>query len=504
MHPPVAPHSSIGTMPRSTAARYHGSLVTNPRVATVLALTGVALLLTAVPAVASAPVSASTLASASAPSSATDTVTNCHASGPGSLPDVVGSAAPGDTVVFSVSCPPDAPLTVDQPLDLTQDITISGPGPKAMVVSADAKSAVFEVAAGVTASISGMVVEDGAGNYDGGGIVNSGTLTLSDSTVQGNSGGVGGGLSNLGGATLAVSDTTFISNDASDVGGAIFNDSGSTATITASTLSYNEADAGGAIDNEGTMTVSDSTLSNDAASGDNGGAILNYGTLWLWASTVADNDANGVGGGLANDGSATAAATIVAHSYAGADCAGPVTDAGYNLDDDGSCGFSAAAHSQSDVDPGLGPLENNGGATDTQAPATDSPALDRIPTGTDVDGTLLCPGTDQRGVARPQATDCDVGAVELVAQAQAVTSADSTTATVRVPLSFTVTTSGIPIPSLTEKGRLPRTLSFTDQGNGTAVLAGTPKKAGTYHLVITAHFGQTSVTQPFTLTVGRG
>jgi hypothetical protein len=470
-------------------------------VATALALTGVALLLTAVPALASAAASAASPPQSLA--SATDTVTNCHASGPGSLAAVVGSAGPGDTVVFSVSCAPDTPLIVDQPIELTQDITISGPGPKAMAVSADAKSAVFAVAPGVTASLSGLLVEDGGGNYDGGGIENSGILTLSDSTVQGNSGGVGGGLSNLDGATLAVSDSTFISNDASDVGGALFNDSGSTATVTASTLSYNEADAGGAIDNEGTMTISDSTLSNDAASGDNGGAILNYGTLSLWASTVADNDANGVGGGLDNDGSATAAATIVAHSYSGGDCAGPVTDAGDNLDDDGSCGFSAAG-SQSDVDPELGPLENNGGATDTQAPAAGSPALDRIPPGTVADGTLLCPGTDQRGVARPQATDCDVGAVELVAQAQAVTSADSATATVRTLLSFTVTTSGIPIASLTEKGRLPRTLSFADQGNGTAVISGTPKKAGTYHLVITAHFGQTSVTQPFTLTVGRG
>jgi hypothetical protein len=460
-----------------------------------LALTGVVLVLTTVPAVASAPTSAS--------ASVSDAVTNCHGSGPGSLPDVIDDADPGATVVFSVSCPSNTPLIVDEPVDLTQDITISGPGSNAMVLSSDAQSGVFEVAPGVTATITGILVE-GGDNYDGGGIENSGNLTLSDSTLQGDNGGVGGGLSNRDGGRLAVSDSTFINDNASDIGGAVFNDSGSTATITASTLTYNQADAGGAIDNEGTMTVSDSTLSDDTASGDNGGAILNYGTLRLWASTVADNNANGVGGGLDNHGSATMAGTIVAQSYSGGNCSGAVTDDGYNLDDDGSCAFSAATGSQSDVDPELSALTDNGGPTDTQAPAPGSPALDRIPPGTEADGTLLCPGTDQRGVSRPQGTDCDVGAVELVAQSQAVTSADRVTAPTRSPLSFTVTTSGIPIPSLTEKGRLPRTLHFTDQGDGTALISGTPKKVGAYHLLITAHFGQTSSTQSFTLTVVKG
>jgi hypothetical protein len=49
----------------------------------------------------------------------------------------------------------------------------------------------------------------------------------------------------------------------------------------------------------------------------------------------------------------------VANSTSGDDCSGDVTEAGYNLDDDGSCGFSAANGSESDVDPDLGPLQNN-------------------------------------------------------------------------------------------------------------------------------------------------
>jgi hypothetical protein len=115
-----------------------------------------------------------------------------------------------------------------------------------------------------------------------------------------------------------------------------------------------------------------------------------------------------------SSGTVSAAGTIVD------DCSGTIGDADYNLGDDGTCGFSSANHSQSGVNPDLGPLQNNGGPTDTEAPATDSPALNQIPLGTMAEGISLCPGTDQRGVARPQATDCDIGAVELAPAAPSV------------------------------------------------------------------------------------
>jgi hypothetical protein len=99
-------------------------------------------------------------------------------------------------------------------------------------------------------------------------------------------------------------------------------------------------------------------------------------------------------------------------------------DKGYNLDSDRTCGFSPANHSQSGVNPNLGPLQNNGGPTDTQAPVLTSPAVDQIPNPTTVNGNTLCPGTDQRGVSRPQGTKCDIGAVEVtqIAPTQLTTS----------------------------------------------------------------------------------
>ena len=70
--------------------------------------------------------------------------------------------------------------------------------------------------------------------------------------------------------------------------------------------------------------------------------------------------------------------------------------------------------------------------------------------------------------------------------------------------SFSVTTTGYPAAALTESGALPSGVTFTDNGNGTATLAGTPA-AGTsrhYPITITAANGVgTNATQSFTLTV---
>ena len=88
---------------------------------------------------------------------------------------------------------------------------------------------------------------------------------------------------------------------------------------------------------------------------------------------------------------------------------------------------------------------------------------------------------------------------------QAITSADSATATVGSPFSFTVTTSGTPVPSISKKGKLPKHIKLVDQGNGTALISGTPTKSGVYDFTIKATFGMgmrgKTVSQSFTLTV---
>jgi hypothetical protein len=93
-----------------------------------------------------------------------------------------------------------------------------------------------------------------------------------------------------------------------------------------------------------------------------------------------------------------------------------------------------------------------------------------------------------------------------VDQAPAITSANSTTFTVGTAGTFSVTTTGFPTPSLSETGTLPNGVGFTDNGNGTATLAGTPAAGtgGTYALTIKAQNGiGTNASQSFTLTVGQ-
>ena len=91
-----------------------------------------------------------------------------------------------------------------------------------------------------------------------------------------------------------------------------------------------------------------------------------------------------------------------------------------------------------------------------------------------------------------------------VDQAPAITSASATTFSVNAAGSFTVTTTGFPKPALTETGALPTGVTFVDNGNGTATLAGIATTSGSFPITITANNSVgTAATQNFTLTVGQ-
>jgi hypothetical protein len=90
----------------------------------------------------------------------------------------------------------------------------------------------------------------------------------------------------------------------------------------------------------------------------------------------------------------------------------------------------------------------------------------------------------------------------------AITSANNSTFTVGVAGTFTVTATGTPTVTLSKTGTLPSGVTFTDNGDSTATLAGTPTNslaAGIYTLTITAHNTTgPDATQTFTLTVTPG
>jgi hypothetical protein len=86
--------------------------------------------------------------------------------------------------------------------------------------------------------------------------------------------------------------------------------------------------------------------------------------------------------------------------------AGVVTDGGHNMCSDASAGFTSPS-SRMNLEPLLGPLSDNGGAT---------PAMPLLPASLAIDAgdDSACPPTDQRGVPRPQGFGCDIGAFELI------------------------------------------------------------------------------------------
>lgn len=86
--------------------------------------------------------------------------------------------------------------------------------------------------------------------------------------------------------------------------------------------------------------------------------------------------------------------------------------------------------------------------------------------------------------------------------APSITSGNSTTFTVGSAGSFLVTATGTPVPSLSVSGALPNGVTFTDNHDGTATLAGTPTSSGTWAFTVNASNGVTpNASQNFTLTV---
>jgi CSLREA domain-containing protein len=173
----------------------------------------------------------------------------------------------------------------------------------------------------------------------------------------------------------------------------------------------NSASGAGLRNNGGEVQVWNSTFSGNSADG-LGGGIFNNGTLDMINSTFSKNSAE-FGGGIFDAGGTENSLnnTIVANSTSGGDCGGTITDGGYNIDTDGTCVEETVSTSKT-TDTKLDPkgLQDNGGPTQTIALKKNSPAINRIPKGTNACGTEIT--TDQRGVKRPQGSRCDIGAFE--------------------------------------------------------------------------------------------
>jgi hypothetical protein len=272
-------------------------------------------------------------------------------------------------------------------LAINSDVSIVGDGARSTTIRlADTASGrVLFVDSLADAEISGVQITGGnAPTLPGGGILveAGGGLHLVESAIEGNTADRGGGVFSAG--TLVIQRSTIAHNnavgDVTGFGGGI-QVGGGTASLENSTVSGNTAELQGA----GIYTQVDLNLTN---------------------VTIADNFGTGLHQAFGGGHRTLATNVLFARNFGG-NCAGTgeAIESTNGLSDDGACEFDGSDN-QVVPDSRLDFLTDNGGETDTQAPLFDSPAVDT--------GATPCVATDQRGTDRPQGSDCDIGAVEVI------------------------------------------------------------------------------------------
>ena len=272
-------------------------------------------------------------------------------------------------------------------------------------------------------TITGNSVSDTNSEFKGGGLL--GGATIRDSTVSGNSAPQGGGI--FSSSSVTVFRSTIAGNTASEVGGGIANIGGSLSindsTLSGNTVSAGAGNGGGAIysDTNPDFTSNSTGLINSTLSGNSapqGGGIGNYnGLVTLDSVTVTNNSAslaNG-GGGIVSYGDSETS-TRVGNSIVAGNADGDVVfilepvnsfaSTGTNLigTGNGSGAFTGTGDQTGVTNPRLGPLVDNGGPTLTHTLLAGSPAID-------AGATTL--SRDQRNLDRPFGAADDIGALEL-------------------------------------------------------------------------------------------
>lgn len=300
-------------------------------------------------------------------------------------------------------------------VSIERSVTIEGAGPGATRLdgggSARGERVIF-LDGDYNVELRNLALVNGdTGVRAGAGVYSTGALTLTNVLVQGNRGGGTAGVYNSG--VMVIIDSTIDGNQGDSAGG-LLNDG--TLTMRGSTVSGNSGATSGLV-NTSLLTVVNSTFSGNRSPA---GAVLNNfsGAAVIQFTTIFSNTGGADGEALASSAlvnptgaSLSLLGSIIARNGPGPSCAGAITSQGHNLADDTSCGLGGAGD-RAGVDPLLGPLAANGGATSSHRPQRLSPAIDGGP-------AAGCPATDQRGVARPADGDgagdaaCDIGAVEV-------------------------------------------------------------------------------------------
>ena len=332
----------------------------------------------------------------------------------------------------------------------------------------------------------------GSGAGDGGGLALLGNgsdlaqLVIRDSTISGNrtsgnffdGGGNGGGIAVRSGGQVLIQRTAITGNNAyTSGGGAYFRNTGPVTiedctisdnvglpvgaggglalsvtsqqlgphTIRRSTISGNSAVSGGGLSaslSRNGVLVENSTISGNHATGEAGGAKIFETIATLRHTTIANNSAGReVGGVLTARGGSTVLDHVIAGDNAPGDLGSSETgffDARFSLvEDPGTAVITDSGGNVFNQAPQLGPLTHNGGPTQTQRPASASPAVNAGDP-----AFAPPPASDQRGSARVAGGRIDMGAVEVNAGTVQLTTSAVAVAENALTVTITATRTG--------------------------------------------------------------
>ncbi len=279
-------------------------------------------------------------------------VTTTADNGAGSLRDAVTHAASPKLITFAPALSGQTITLTSGQLTLSNTVTINGSTlPGGIQIDGNASSRIFEGLSGSVVVLDSLTLTNGRANGgSGGGILNTGNLTVNRCTLVGNRAGFyGGGIENNGSESLVINQSTFMANQCSAEGGAALDISAGPVLMQHCTVVGNVA---------------------TAAAGQGGVGNYNSGVT-IHNSIIAGNSSAGSTPNIGGN---------------------PMTFTGVNL---------------TNGTPLLAPLGNYGGPTPTMPPLSGSPAIDAATNGTSFT-------TDQRGLPRILGAFADLGAVEGV------------------------------------------------------------------------------------------
>ena len=394
-------------------------------------------------------------------------VTNTNDSGAGSLRQAViyaNNSASTESIIFENTIA-NQTITLNSEITVTDGLTISGPtagDATSLILDGNNSTRIINATAfpnnsGETVTLENITLQNGnyagtaTGSFGQGGAaiaVRNADLTLNNTQISNNK--TTGDNKNGGGVFLrngnavitqsVISGNSTEGNNSEGGGFSVFGD----ITLNQSTVSGNSTEGssahGGGFSVFGDVTLSQSTVSGNSTEGDSahGGGIYVVGNTSLIQSTLTNNSSESNGAGLfvygyANYSPITLTTTLINSILSGNNNTWPDNlDLDSYVSDDGSSGGSVThivnstnslfGDPESEItdtntnnvfnnNPGLGPLQNNGGPTLTKAPISGSPV---IGAGSNTIANNQGFMEDQRGLGFPRIVDTtvDIGAVE--------------------------------------------------------------------------------------------